>query len=86
MKQRLLLSTFSQSKRNRKDYRRLQINAEFYRGVEMEAVYPAQKYILAAVIAAEATRSILLRGYLQHLVWMSSHDTSSSVFPRSLLR
>ncbi|KAI9879109.1 MAG: hypothetical protein M1830_009562 [Pleopsidium flavum] len=44
------------------DYRRLQINAEFYRGVESEAVYPAQKYILAAVIAAEASRSILLRG------------------------
>ncbi len=52
----------SVKERNRKDYRRLQINAEFYRGVEMEAVYPAQKYILAAVIAAEATRSILLRG------------------------
>lgn len=49
-------------KQNPRDYRRLQIDAEWYRSTEIQAIYPTQTYILAAVIAAEASRSVLLRG------------------------
>lgn len=44
------------------DYRQLQVDAGWYVGNESIAVYPAQTFILAAVIAGEASRSLLLRG------------------------
>lgn len=50
-----------------RDYRQLQIDAEWYHGVESTAVYPAQKLILAAVIAGEASRSLLLKGLVPEL-------------------
>lgn len=45
-----------------RDYRQLQVDAEWCNGIESTASYPAQKLILAAVIAGEASRSILLKG------------------------
>jgi len=38
------------------EYRRLQINAEWYKGLEKEAVYPAQSYTLASAVADDASR------------------------------
>lgn len=45
-----------------RNYRQLQLDADWYHGIESTAVYPAQTFILAAVIAGEASRSLLLRG------------------------
>ena len=44
------------------DYRQLQVDADWYNGTEATAVWPAQKFILAGVIAGEASRTILLKG------------------------
>lgn len=38
------------------EYRRLQINAEWYKGLEKEAVYPAQTWTLASVVTDDASR------------------------------
>ena len=45
-----------------RDYRQLQIDVSWHHGTESSAIYPAQRLILAAVIAGAASRSILLRG------------------------
>lgn len=44
------------------EYRRLQISAAWYGGVESKAVYPAQERTLGSVIAVGATRALLLNG------------------------
>lgn len=49
------------------DYRQLQVDAEWYHGTEVTAIYPTQKLVLAAVIAGEASRSLLLRGLAPEL-------------------
>ena len=41
---------------NEHEYRRLQINAEWYRGLEKEAIYPAQTWTLASVLVDDASR------------------------------
>ena len=38
------------------EFRRLQINAEWYQGLEKEAVYPAQTWTLASVVSDDASR------------------------------
>ena len=42
------------------EYRRLQIDADWYKGLHHKAVYPAQSLILASVLAEGATRVLLV--------------------------
>ncbi|MCJ1431654.1 hypothetical protein MMC27_001009 [Xylographa pallens] len=45
---------------NAHEYRRLQIDAEWYKGLETKAVYPAQVFTLATMLTEEASRIVLV--------------------------
>ncbi|MCJ1392602.1 hypothetical protein MMC18_005472 [Xylographa bjoerkii] len=45
---------------NAHEYRRLQIDAEWYKGLETKAIYPAQVFTLATMITEDASRILLV--------------------------
>lgn len=44
------------------EFRRLQISAEWYRGLEIDSVYPGQKHLIAKVLGENASRAVRIDG------------------------
>ncbi|MCJ1245761.1 hypothetical protein MMC30_002965 [Trapelia coarctata] len=67
------------------EYRRLQINAEWYKGLETEAVYPAQNFSLASVLTDDASRVLYISHVSVNKKVQDFADDMKMAFPEKII-
>ena len=63
------------------EFRRLQINAEWYKGLEIDSVYPSQRHMVARVLLEGASRAIQVDGISKHITHQVLLDEFKLRFP-----
>ena len=70
---------------DRNGYRALQVEVDWYRGLELNAIYPAQKHVLAAAMAEKASRVLLINKISKKITTSQLAHDMKLCFPNKLL-